>query len=59
MSDVDYVAHGGNRCPFCGSNDIEGSETNIDDGVAWQEVGCYACDKSWSDIYKLTGYNPS
>ena len=59
MSDVDYVAHGGNRCPFCGSEEIEGSEVNIDSGYALQEVICQTCDSMWSDVYKLTGYNPS
>lgn len=56
MSDAEYKAHGGNQCPCCKSNDIEGREINVDSGTASQEVVCNACGASWNDIYRLEGY---
>lgn len=41
------------RCPRCHSEDIVGDSVTIDDGGAWQEVGCNECGAEWHDIYKL------
>ena len=48
-----YLQNGGNRCPDCRNQDIEGGHISIDPGVAWQPVKCNACYKRWVDIYKL------
>lgn len=56
LNNEEYIAHGGTRCPFCGSLDIEGQEVNIDAGQAWQDVLCNRCHKEWQDTYTLTGY---
>lgn len=51
-----YLKHPG-RCPYCGSPDITGKSIDVDGSVATQEVGCDAsgCDRSWMDVYSLTG----
>jgi transposase-like protein len=55
-SNVDYVQEKGLQCPYCRSTDIEGSEVVIDEGKAYQKVGCNDCDKEWTDTYVLTGW---
>jgi hypothetical protein len=53
---LDYMNAGGNKCPFCGSRDIEGKgETNSDSDWHTNEVRCNACGAEWNDVYTLTG----
>ena len=47
------------RCPFCGSDNIEGGSLEVDGHQAWQEVTCLDCDGGWDDIYKLVGIDNS
>ena len=56
LSNDEYVAEGGTRCPYCGGIDIQGQEVNIDAGQAWQDVICNTCGHEWQDTYTLTGY---
>ena len=43
------------RCPFCKSERIEGvGKTNMDVNEYSSLIRCYACDKEWWDIYKLS-----
>lgn len=53
---ADYIASGGTKCPFCGSYDITGGSVEIDAGIAWQEVSCSGCEKTWRDDYSLVGF---
>jgi Zn ribbon nucleic-acid-binding protein len=48
-----YLSSGGARCPYCGSEDIQGESVQIEEGAAVQEVSCIDCDSQWYDIYKL------
>lgn len=49
-----YLDCGGVFCPFCGSGDIEASESvNVDGGVGTQGVSCNICMEDWTDVYKL------
>jgi transposase-like protein len=57
LTDKEYVAIGGCRCPICGNSDVEGGGVEIDAGIAWQEVSCHACGAEWTDQYELVGYN--
>ena len=60
LSDQQYVRSKGLRCPFCRACDIEGlAGLDIDAGVATQEVRCNACQRFWTDIYRLSGYQPA
>ena len=57
MSNAEYIGTGGGHCPFCGSENIEGSGHNeLDGDNCWNEVECSNCGKRWNDIYTLTGY---
>jgi hypothetical protein len=58
MTGKQYVAHQGCKCPSCGSTeDLSGDSFNADGGTASQEMGCNACEASWSDVYVLAGYS--
>lgn len=56
MSDEQYVALRGCRCPFCGSGNIEAETPEADGDDAWELVHCHDCDKDWTDLFKLRGY---
>jgi len=49
-----YVAEGGVRCPFCGSDQIEAGMFNHDIPLI-QEVSCLEpiCGKRWFDEFKI------
>jgi hypothetical protein len=53
-----YLADGGSKCPFCGSDEIEGGHMEVDGTTTWQEVTCLKCDESWQDIYQLSDVEP-
>lgn len=57
LSDKEYVKRSDNRCPFCGSSDVEGEGVEVYEGGCTQEVTCHRCFASWYDKYKLTGYS--
>jgi hypothetical protein len=48
-----YIKAGGNKCPFCRSEDIESSHFEVDSGHSWQPIFCHECESEWNDIYKL------
>lgn len=56
LTDPEYVEIKGSRCPFCGSEDIEGAHMEVEEGGATQEVSCLKCHMAWLDCYALTGY---
>ena len=56
ISQAQYIANGGLRCPICGCDDIEDGPWDGGAGEAWQEITCRECDAIWVDLYKLTGY---
>jgi transcription elongation factor Elf1 len=56
MGQKTYIANSGVACPLCHSGDVTGGHIQIDGGIAWQEIDCGNCNASWTDIYKLTGY---
>jgi transcription elongation factor Elf1 len=53
-----YIATGGTKCPFCGSEDIEGGSVQVDAGSAWQHVDCKGCGEAWDDVYTLAWIEP-
>jgi hypothetical protein len=42
-----------NKCPQCGSGDIEGGSVEIDGRHAIQRVRCSECGATWVDEYAL------
>ena len=53
---LEYLMGGGNACPVCGNNDIDGKAVDIDSNIASQEVICHGCGATWTDVYTLQGY---
>ena len=49
-----YIRNGGNQCPFCNSDNLDGREVTIEEGEAWQPIICLDCDHEWRDVYILT-----
>jgi len=43
------------KCPYCHSTNISGWRIETDDGEAYQPITCNECEKSWNDLYTLTG----
>lgn len=52
-TDAEYIKNP-SKCPFCDSDDIIAQEWDGD--LSSQRVYCNTCNKSWADLYKLTGY---
>jgi len=52
-----YVRSGGVYCPWCKSGDLTGAGFDVDGGTATQDIICQSCGKTWSDVYKLIGYD--
>jgi len=51
-----YLESKGAICPFCNSNDVEAFGFEVEEnGTASQAVHCNGCDRSWDDLYTLTG----
>ena len=59
MGDKEYAQdHGGLKCPFCRSENIEGQPDGELDGQSyWATVKCLDCGKGWRDIYLLSEYS--
>lgn len=56
MNNEEYLAAGGNKCPNCSSDNIEGGGVDVDAGHCAQQVTCNDCDAAWVDVYHLTGF---
>jgi hypothetical protein len=50
----EYVNHGGNECPKCKSTTIDGGDFDLE--TFNRDCECYDCGHTWSEIYKLSGY---
>lgn len=59
LTEEEYVAADGAKCPHCGSTNIQGYESSFEGKYAFQEVSCGHCFASWSDAYELVGFNPN
>ncbi len=58
MTTIDYEEYKrnqGERCPACGSEDIEGGPLDVSGNTCGQEMGCSVCNLEWIDRYTLTG----
>lgn len=56
LTDEEYVATSGTKCPHCGSTRIVAYDSNFDGAYASQTVCCSSCNATWSDVYKLIGF---
>jgi hypothetical protein len=52
---LEYVNRGGNYCPFCKSEQTEGTgKTEFDIGIIEHQMCCLGCSRRWWEQYKLT-----
>lgn len=57
VSDLEYVAEGGLRCPYCQSTHVEADcGPVVETREAWQDIACCDCGRVWRDFYDLVGY---
>ena len=56
MTPEAYVKQYGGCCPACRSGQIEGDSFDYEAAQVWQRIRCLACSASWTDIYRLQGY---
>ena len=49
------LKHGGNRCLFCGSTDVEGGHPDPDGDTAVAYEECNTCGRDWQSIWTMTG----
>lgn len=56
MTDAQFLQDGGNRCPFCGSRDIDAGDVEADGAQAWDQTECNTCGSNWSSAFRLCGY---
>jgi DNA-directed RNA polymerase subunit M/transcription elongation factor TFIIS len=61
LTSAEYVAAGGIKCPHCKCENVmtlngtvrhEGTELT-------QEVKCSNCGERWTEVYSLTGWEPT
>jgi hypothetical protein len=57
LSQEEYLAARGLRCPNCGAVQIEGDSIDIEDSFAYQGVCCLKCEASWVDTYRLVSFD--
>ena len=55
MTDEEYVAAKGTKCPSCRSTNLVGNPVEIDGGTATQNMICGDCFTTWTDLYRLVG----
>jgi hypothetical protein len=58
MTDEEYVAKEGERCPYCGSPRIEATAEDFGIGDDSFYIYCWDCKKSHRAAYKLVGWLP-
>src|SRR5688572_8997575 len=51
----DYLASGGVRCPGCRSDNLVGGDLTVTDGAVYQDVRCFGCNITFTDVYRLAG----
>lgn len=56
MTNEEYLASEGARCPWCRSGDLEGDSIEMDGDVAWEQIRCNDCGGVYLDIYRLVGF---
>ena len=51
-----YVQQYGGGGPACRSGQMEGDRFDSEAAQVWQRMRCLACSASWTDVYRLQGY---
>lgn len=50
---AEYLKKGGENCPVCNNDQIEGGFVDVNEGFADQHMTCSDCGAQWVDSYKL------
>ena len=50
-----YLDFGGNRCPFCESDNISAGHFEADNMMAWRNIECLQCGKDWTETLAING----
>jgi hypothetical protein len=56
MTDAEYAACGGLKCPFCRSGNLEGDKPEPDGDSAVSDERCLDCEAEWKGIWQPVGY---
>jgi len=56
MTDQEYLAEHGKKCPFCESVRLDGRDFESDGVSAWRQVTCLSCRRWWNDTFVMDGY---
>ena len=58
LSNKTYAIHDGQKCPFCHEDGsvLSTDQIEADGGIGWESCKCDACGKTWTDQWKLIGY---
>ena len=57
LSNQEYLLKRGQICPVCRDRDgLSGGFIEVDIDQASQDVTCYSCGASWTDVYTLSWY---
>jgi len=51
-----YRDNGGNKCPHCHSDSIEGGQFNTDSNEVSQSMWCMDCEEGWIDHYTFSHF---
>ncbi len=57
MSNEQYVAKAGRRCPKCRSVKLDADTLEQDGTKAYQNIDCRGCGAFWTDQFELVGFN--
>ncbi len=57
LTEEEYVKKQGVACPSCGSYHVEGGSFDYESHIIYQIVDCTDCGSSWTDVFKLSGYD--
>lgn len=58
LTDSEYVAEGGAKCPHCRSNRLTGGERQFEGTEAFLDVTCDNCGNRWVEVFKMVGWMP-
>jgi len=57
LTPEEYVKKSGFICPLCQCEDVVGHSIETGNGTElYQDVTCSGCNASWTDVYRLVGY---
>ncbi len=56
LTQQEYIDRGGCHCPFCQSDQTDGTSTDFDGAYVFLKITCLDCEETWRDVYTLSGY---